>query len=382
MMMVRRVRALAKSSDRQWRGTRMFLRGLHSAKHPLVANIVPVRRCNLSCTYCNQFDNSSTPVPTDVMMRRIDKLMDLGTSIITFTGGEPLLHPQLADLVAHVRRRGGICTTNTNGYLLSADRIRQFNEAGLDYMLISIDNVEPDDASKKSLRLLDAKLAVLAREAQFAVVVNSVLGADVRQPEDVLTIAGRARSLGFTSTLGIAHAAGGSAMGLDPRKRDIYDRFIAQRPKSLFSFAQYDLFQRNLIEGRPNDWHCGAGGRFLYVCEDGYVHYCSQQRGTPDLPLEQYGPADLAREGATVKSCAPFCTIPCVHETALVDRFRRDPRGTLNTILDSQRQANPGFTPPLAVRALTALFLDSPWSRRFADWTVRLLRLDVKALDH
>lgn len=166
-------------------------------------------------------------------------------------------------------------------------------------------------------------------------------------------------------------------MGLDPRKRGVYDRFIEQRPESLFSFAQYDLFQRNLIQGQPNDWHCGAGGRFLYVCEDGCVHYCSQQRGTPGLPLEQYGPADLAREGATVKSCAPFCTIPCVHETALVDRFRRDPRGTLNSILDSQRQANPGFTPPLVVRALSALFLDSRWSRRFADWTVRLLRLDA-----
>src|SRR5262249_43985741 len=152
--------------------------------------------------------------------------------------------------------------------------------------------------------------------------------------------------------------------------------FLRRRARSLFSFAHYDLFQRNLLEGRPNDWHCGAGGRFLYVCEDGLVHYCSQQRGAPGIPLEQYGPADLAREGGTAKPWAANCPISCVHETALVDRFRRDPRATLMALMESRKQSDPDFVPPLAIRGLSAIFLDSRWSRKFADIAVWLLRLD------
>jgi hypothetical protein len=52
------------------------------------------------------------------------------------------------------------------------------------------------------------------------------------------------------------------------------------------------------------------------------VHYCSQQRGYPGIPLEQYGVEDLKREFHTDKSCAPYCTIGCVHRASSLDRFR------------------------------------------------------------
>jgi hypothetical protein len=51
-----------------------------------------------------------------------------------------------------------IATLITNGYLLSRDRIRRLNRAGLDHLQISIDNVTPDEVSKKSLKVLDQKL--------------------------------------------------------------------------------------------------------------------------------------------------------------------------------------------------------------------------------
>ena len=45
----------------------MVARGLQSASHPLLAQIVPIRRCNLSCTYCNEYDDFSKPVPTETI---------------------------------------------------------------------------------------------------------------------------------------------------------------------------------------------------------------------------------------------------------------------------------------------------------------------------
>src|SRR5271169_4279479 len=197
------LRRRAKALHRNLRGANMAVRALASPDHPLLAHIIPTRRCNLSCTYCNEYDDFSKPVPIEEMYRRIDKLGELGASIITQSGGEPLRHPELDQIIARVRKPGAIAGMITNGYLLTADRIRQLNRAGLDHLQISIDNVMPDETSKKSLKVLDQKLVLLAKHAEFQVNINSVLGSGVKNPDDAATVAQRALALGFTSTIGV-----------------------------------------------------------------------------------------------------------------------------------------------------------------------------------
>ena len=335
-----------------------------SPHHPIVAQIIPIRRCNLACTYCNEFDKHSPPVPTDEMLRRIDKLGALGTSIITFSGGEPTLHPDLDLLIRRVRERNAIATIITNGYYLVPDRIKRLNAAGLDYLQISIDNVLPDDVSKKSLKVLDRKLEWLAQYADFDVTINSVLGSGINQSEDAFKVAERARQLGFNSTVGILHDGGGQLKPLNPVQMNVYERIFGLGT-GLFSFAHLDAFQRNTIRGLPNPWHCPAGERFLYVCEEGLVHYCSQQRGYPAIPLERYTREDLIREGAKPKGCAPFCTISCVHQTAMLDDFRTRPRETLAGIITRRKERDPGWQPPASVRALEYMFLRDARKRGF-----------------
>src|ERR1700722_10750937 len=123
---------------KEWR---MIAWGLLSTEHPVLAHVIPIRRCNLSCTYCNEFDNFSKPVPTDDMLHRVDLLGNLGTSVITISGGEPLLHPQLDDIIHQMRKRRIVSGLITNGYLLTAERIQKLNRAGLEWLQISIDNV-------------------------------------------------------------------------------------------------------------------------------------------------------------------------------------------------------------------------------------------------
>ena len=334
----------------------MFVRAMASPHHPVLAQIIPIRRCNLSCTYCNEYDRHSAPVPTEEMLRRIDKLGELGTSIITFSGGEPTLHPDLDRLIRRVRDTGAIATLITNGYFLVPERIKQLNAAGLDYLQISIDNVQPDEVSKKSLKVLDRKLEWLSKYAEFDVTINSVLGSAITQPEDAYSIAARARGLGFNSTVGILHDGEGQLAALNQRQRSAYDRILGLGT-GLFSFAHLDAFQQNTIRGLPNPWHCPAGGRFLYICEDGLVHYCSQQRGAPGIPLADYSVEDLRREGSKTKGCAPFCTISCVHQTAMLDDFRTQPREALSGIIARRKQREPGWQTPSSVRLLEAMFL-------------------------
>jgi MoaA/NifB/PqqE/SkfB family radical SAM enzyme len=353
----------------------MFVRAMAEKSHPILAQIIPIRRCNLACTYCNEFDKDSPPVPTETMLRRIDKLGELGTSIITFSGGEPTLHPDLDDLIARARERGAIVTIITNGYFLVPDRIKRLNKAGLDYLQISIDNVQPDDVSKKSLKVLDRKLQWLAEYAEFDVTINSVLGSDVRQPEDAYTIAARSRELGFGSTVGVLHDGSGQLQALSEGQSSVYERIMGLG-SGLFSFAHHDGFQSNIVRALPNKWHCPAGGRFLYICEDGLVHYCSQQRGHPGIPLENYTVEDLLREGAKPKGCAPFCTISCVHQTAMLDSFRTQPRETLAGIIDRRKQRDPAWQAPLSVRMLDRMFLqDSRLRHVFGGIALRVFGL-------
>ena len=76
-----------------------------------------------------------------------------------------MLHPDLDDLIRHIRGRGMMAGLITNGYFLVPKRIEELNDAGLDFLQISIDNVEPDEVSKKSLRVLDKKLQHLDEHA-------------------------------------------------------------------------------------------------------------------------------------------------------------------------------------------------------------------------
>ena len=313
---------------RRARELRVIAWALLHQDHPVLAHLVPIRRCNLACGYCNEYDHSSDPVPLPTLLDRVDHLARLGTSIITISGGEPLLHPELEELVAAVRRRRMIAGLITNGFLLSRDRIVRLNKAGLDHLQISIDNVEPDEVSKKSLKTLNHRLELLARWAEFHVNINTVLGSGVRNPEDALVIAQRALELGFSWTVGIIHEPGGGLKRLDERHRRVYYE-LRRLPRS--SYARFHSFQDDIVEGRPRQWACRAGGRYLYICESGRVHYCSQQRGYPGVRLEEYSIEDLRREYRTAKSCAPSCTISCVNQVSLVDAWRapQEPRAGL-----------------------------------------------------
>lgn len=313
------LRQKLKGAKRRLREMLMIAKGIVSTDHPVMAHIIPMRRCNLSCTYCNEYDEVSKPVPIETMKARIDDLARLGTTIVTISGGEPLLHPELDELIRHMRNRNIITGMITNGYLLTAERIQRLNRAGLDHMQISIDNVMPDDVSKKSLKVLDKKLQLLSEHADFHVNINSVVGGGIHNPHDALVVGRRARALGFTSTVGIIHDGDGQLQPLTEEERAV---FMKMKGLERRNYSRLNYFQDNIALGKPNNWKCRAGARYLYVDEFGLVHYCSQQRGFPAKPLAEYTVEDIRREFLTEKGCAPHCTVSCVHQVSYMDFWR------------------------------------------------------------
>lgn len=300
-------------------------KALSSRYNPLLAQMVVTRRCNLSCGYCNEYDDFSPPVPFDLLKRRVRALAGLNTAAVTCTGGEPLMNPHLGDTIRLIREHGMLATMITNGYRLNQKRIEKLNDCGLQEMQISIDNLEPDEVSQKSLRAVESKLVLLARCAKFKVSVNSVLGVSDERTEDAYQVALTAKRLGLLHTVGVLHDDTGTLKPLSAGQFDVYRR-ITDLSHSITHRLNYHLFQKNLMHGRPNRWKCRAGARYLYICEDGKVHWCSQRRGYPGTPLLSYTREDVIREFDTRKGCADRCTLSCVHQMSAFDRWRKQGR--------------------------------------------------------
>jgi hypothetical protein len=144
----------------------------------------------------------------------------------------------------------------------------------------------------------------------------------VKNPEDALKIAHRAVELGFTSTVGIIHDNNGQLKPLGARETEIFEEIMTLGKRS---FSRFNEFQHNVARGREHNWRCRSGSRYLYICEDGLVHWCSQQRGYPGILLTQYTPEMRRHEYFTDKFCAPRCTVSCVQQVGILDNWR-DPQ--------------------------------------------------------
>ena len=194
---------MRRSAEYRWSVSKFLWKAVSSRYHPLLAQLVVTRRCNLSCGYCNEYDDYSAPVPLKKLRARVARLAQLSTAAVTCTGGEPLMHPQLEHVIRAIRDHGMIATMITNGFRLNRARIETLNDCGLQEMQISIDNLEPDDVSMKSLKSVESKLALLAQYADFKVNINSVLGISDERTKDALTVAKRAKHYGFYHSVGV-----------------------------------------------------------------------------------------------------------------------------------------------------------------------------------
>jgi MoaA/NifB/PqqE/SkfB family radical SAM enzyme len=286
---------------------------------PLIANLIVTRRCNLSCGYCFEYDKVSPPIPRALLEERIDHLARLRTVFVTLTGGESLLHPEVDTVVAYVRARGMTPFLNTNGYLLTREWIERLDAAGLYAMQISVDNVVPNDVSKKSLKTLLPKLRLLAAHAKFRVRINCVLGSS--PPAEAVEVARTAIGFGFDVSTSLLRAGDGSAKPLDAATRAAYAeiRSLGKRAPAYLR----DDFTLEIVDGGTVAWKCRAGARTFHVCEDGNVYLCAPRTDQPGVPLAQYTVDDIRRAFDAPKPCVATCPIAYAHHASKFDRFRR-----------------------------------------------------------
>lgn len=100
--------------------------------------------CNLKCAHCYQDadERDSRELSTDEGMRLIDQIARAGFKVMIFSGGEPLLRPDIFDLVAHARKCGLRAVFGTNGTLITAEVAQRLKDAGACSMGISVDSLD------------------------------------------------------------------------------------------------------------------------------------------------------------------------------------------------------------------------------------------------
>lgn len=284
---------------------------------PFNVQLVVTRRCNLACAYCHEFDHSSEPVPYETLIQRLEKLYELGTFSVTLTGGEPLLHPDIFNIVEYANRKFWGVWMITNGYLLKKESILALNHVGLDRMQLSLDSLVPNQSSVKAYTRLKNHLCLLEKYATFKIHINVVIGTDTT--EHVLQLIRAVNKLGFKTTLAFIHNSKGEIQ--------LHDEHITcfQAANTIRKASLWDLntiFQQHFITYGKSPYKCRAGSRYLYIDEHGIVQLCSQQPNMLKKNLFDYTYTDLQQQFYRYKPCNATCSLPCVRDASTLDSWR------------------------------------------------------------
>jgi len=291
---------------------------------PMQCSLYVTDQCNLDCSYCTEYDNSVPHPSLSQLQTWVRKIRELGTERIALVGGEPLMHPEIVELVRFCKSLGMSTSLTTNGFLLTRELVAELEVAGLDVMQISIDRVTPSAVTKKSLKTVQRKLELLLESRIKLHLTGVICGDTLDECEQVLEF-GLSRDI--PTEIRLVHAGPDGVMRVDPgeraRARAIIERMIARKQageKVHTTRALLD-YQLGLIDGQDMtaQWTCAAGYKLFFVSAKGKFFECSMrhtERDLMDMELD-----DLkAYHGK--KECQNGCGVYCVVGVSL---FRDDP---------------------------------------------------------
>ena len=170
---------------------------------PLQCSLYVTDKCNLDCGYCTEYDNSRPHPKLEDLKKWIKKIRDLGTMRIALVGGEPLVHPDIVELVRYCRELGFATSLTTNGFLLTRERLRQLEEAGLQVMQISVDRMTPSAITKKSFKTILPKLEYF-KDSKISLHITGVICADTLSESEAVLETGLSR--GIPTEVRLVHA--------------------------------------------------------------------------------------------------------------------------------------------------------------------------------
>lgn len=284
---------------------------------PLACHLYVTDQCNLDCHYCTEYDNSVPHPDVSDLKRWCSKARDLGCLHIGLQGGEPLLHPDIVEVVRHCKALGFSISLSTNGFLLDKDLVRDLDDAGLDTLQVSVDLMNPTESTRKSLKTIIPKLEFLA-QCRFDVQMAGVLFADtLPECEEVLEFG---LSKGYPTHFRMVHPDPKSQFRVPTGRKEDIARFVSDmidrkvRGQKIHSNWTILDYQVRLLNNDPLDWTCTAGFKYFFISAKGKFWLCSMVHS--DVDIMDVTPK-LLQSYYHKKECQSSCGVYCVVTTSL-----------------------------------------------------------------
>ena len=287
-------------------------------RKPLQCSLYVTDRCNLDCAYCTEYDNSRPHPSQDDLKKWIRKIRDLGTMRIALVGGEPLVHPNIVEIVRYCRELGFATSLTTNGFLLTPKLVTELEDAGLQVMQISVDRMTPSPITKKSFKTILPKLDYF-RNSRISLHITGVICADTLPESRAVLETGLSR--GIPTEVRLVHADPLNRFRVDRGPREELERFIdsmierKRRGEKIHTSEAILKYQRSLLRGERVEWTCMAGYKLFFVSAQGKFWICSMvhtDKHIMDVTLD-----DLYANYRK-KSCQEGCGVYCAVSASLL----------------------------------------------------------------
>ncbi len=288
---------------------------------PIAAHLYVTDQCNLDCHYCTEYDNSVPHPSLDDVKMWVEKIKDLGCIRIGIQGGEPLLHPDIVEIVRFCKSLNLRTSMSTNGFKLTRTLIKGFEEAGLDSLQVSVDKMTPIPSTRKSLKTIIPKIEML-KESRLNFNITGVLFKDsLSEAKEVLEY-GYANDIEIHSRL--VHDGPPGTYDAETGAKDeleaLVDFQIKQKRKGRRVHTTEYLFdyQKSLLNGNKMDWTCIAGYKYFFVSATGKFWFCSMNR-EPNVDLMDVTP-ELLKSFNHKKDCQDGCGVYCIVAESLANK--------------------------------------------------------------
>jgi len=150
------------------------------------------RRCNLACVHCysqSANQNYKDELTTEQGLAVLEDLAEFGVPVVLFSGGEPLMRPDLLTLIERARQLGMRAVISTNGTLIDQNKAERFAQVGLSYVGISLDGMrETNDKFRGQQGAFDAAITAIRNCKKTGVKVGLRFTINKRNLADVPAI--------------------------------------------------------------------------------------------------------------------------------------------------------------------------------------------------
>jgi pyrroloquinoline quinone biosynthesis protein E len=261
-------------------------------------------RCPLRCVYCSNpvdFAHSREELSTTEWCRTFSEAAELGVVQLHFSGGEPMLRDDLAELIRHARKCDLYTNLITGGTLLDKDKLHRFQDAGLDHIQLSIQGASSAAAEMiAGVRSHQKKLEIarLITVMGFPFTLNVVIHRlNIAEIPELIRLALElgAQRLELANTQFYAWGAENRRALMPTRGQYLRAEEIAIEAIPKYSGTLEIVFvQNDYLSGEPKPCMGGWGRTYMCINPTGEVLPCHAAKVIPGLRFETVRDGSLA----------------------------------------------------------------------------------------